>query len=87
MTIEIPQAAREQLLSSLQRYFTENMEAPIGTLAGNALIGFFVEELGPLIYNQAVADVQTRLQARVMELDLEVYEEPFQYWKKSRRGR
>ena len=63
------------------------MEAPIGTLAGNALIGFFVEELGPLVYNKAVGDVQDSLQARVMEIDLEVHEDEFQYWTKSRHGR
>ena len=33
-------------------------------------------------YNQAVADVQERLQARVAEIDIEVHEEAFQYWRK-----
>lgn len=41
-----------------------------------------IEEIGPLIYNQAVADVQERLQARVSELDIEVHEETFTYWRK-----
>jgi len=35
-----------------------------------------------------VADAQARLQARVMELDVEVYEDEFQYWaKKGRPGK
>ena len=46
------------------------------------MLGFFLEELGPLVYNRAVADVQDRLQARVAELDIEVHEEEFQYWRK-----
>ena len=29
-----------------------------------------------------VAEVQERLQTRVMEIDLEVNEDPFQYWRK-----
>jgi hypothetical protein len=29
-----------------------------------------------------VADVQDRLQQRISELDFEVHEEKFQYWKK-----
>jgi hypothetical protein len=32
-----------------------------------------------------VADAQARLQAQVMELDVEVYEEAFQYWLKPGR--
>lgn len=39
-------------------------------------------EIGPAIYNQAVRDVQERLQARIADLDYEVHEEPFQYWRK-----
>jgi len=51
------------------------------------LLGFFLEEIGPLVYNQAVADVQERLQARIMELDIEVHEDEFQYWRKFDRPR
>ena len=45
------------------------MEEPIGNIAAGALLGFFLEEIAPVIYNRAVADVQERLQARVAELD------------------
>lgn len=82
MTIELSKEIRQQAISSIERYFEENMEEKIGNIAAGALLGFFVEEIGPVIYNQAVADVQERLQARVMEIDLEVNEDPFQYWRK-----
>ena len=85
MTIELANESRQALITSLQRYFRENMEEEIGNIAAGALLGFILEEVGPLIYNKAVADVQQRLQARVMELDLEVYEVEFQYWKTSGR--
>lgn len=58
------------------------MEEPIGNIAAGALLGFFLEEIGPTIYNKAVADAQERLQQSVSELDFEVHEEEFQYWKK-----
>jgi uncharacterized protein (DUF2164 family) len=82
MTIEIPREARAQAIASIERYFRENMEEKIGNIAAGALLGFFIEEVGPLIYNQAVTEVQERLQTRVMEIDLEVHEAPFQYWRK-----
>lgn len=85
MTIEISNEARQVLISSIQRYFQENMDEPIGNITAGALLAFALEEIGPIVYNKAVADVQQRLQARVMELDLEVYEDEFQYWSKAER--
>ncbi|MDR7306210.1 DUF2164 domain-containing protein [Rhodoferax saidenbachensis] len=82
MAIDISKEARKQAITSIERYFRENMDEPIGNLAAGALLGFFLEEVGPLVYNQAVTDVQDRLQARVMEVDLEVHEDEFQYWRK-----
>lgn len=80
MTIKIPDPVRQQALQSIQRYFSINMDDDIGDLATSLLLDFFIEEIGPAIYNQGVADVQERLQARVMEVDTEVYAEEFTYW-------
>jgi uncharacterized protein (DUF2164 family) len=87
MTIEIPKDARKEAIASIERYFQENMEEPIGNVAAGALLGFFLEELGPLVYNKAVADVQERLQARVAEVDIEVHEDEFTYWRVRDRTR
>jgi hypothetical protein len=40
-----------------------------------------------VIYNRAVADAQERIQARVADLDIEVHEDEFQYWRKSKSPR
>ncbi|MDM0034215.1 DUF2164 domain-containing protein [Variovorax sp. J22P271] len=85
MTIELGKEARKEAIASIERYFRENMEEPIGNIAAGALLGFFVEEVGPLIYNQAVSEVQERLQARISELDIEIHEDEFQYWRKYER--
>jgi uncharacterized protein (DUF2164 family) len=82
MSIELPKDTRAQAIASLERWFREHMDEPIGNVAAGGLLGFFLEEIGPSIYNQAVADVQERLQARVAELDIEVHEDEFGYWRK-----
>jgi uncharacterized protein (DUF2164 family) len=82
MPIELNKEARSEAIKSIERYFQENMEERIGNIAAGALLSFFVEEVGPVIYNQAVAEVQERLQVRISELDLEVHEDEFQYWRK-----
>jgi len=51
-------------------------------VAAGGLLGFFLEEIGPLVYNQAVAEVQERVQQRVAEIDIEVHEDEFAYWPK-----
>lgn len=85
MPIELTDLARKEAIASIERYFRENMEEKIGNAAAGGLLGFFLEEIGPAVYNQAVADVQERLQLRVSELDIEVHEEEFQYWRKYER--
>ena len=82
MSIEITKEARQQAIASIERYFQENMDEKIGNVTAGALLGFFIEEIGPVIFNLAVAQVQERLQLRVMEVDLEVNEAEFQYWRK-----
>jgi uncharacterized protein (DUF2164 family) len=82
MSIEISKEAHKELIASIERYFQENMEEKIGNITAGALLGYFLDELGPIVYNKAVADVQERLQARVMEVDLEIHEDEFQYWRK-----
>ena len=87
MAIEITKENRTEIIASIQRYFEENMEEKIGNMTAGFLLDFLLEELGPIVYNQAVADVQERLQSRVLEVDIEVHEDEFQYWSKHDRQR
>ena len=82
MSIELPREVRQQAIASIERYFLEHLEQKIGNIQAGALLGFFLEDIGPSIYNQAVREVQERLQARVLEVDIEVHEDEFTYWRK-----
>lgn len=82
MAIELSKDVRKEAIASIERYFREHMDEPIGNIAAGGLLGFFLEEIGPLVYNQAVAAVQERLSQRVAEVDLEVHEDEFQYWRR-----
>ena len=91
MKIELSQQARADAIASIQRYFEENMPEPVGDLPGGLLLDFIVEEIGPAIYNRAIADTQARMAMRVSDLSGELYADEFQYWpradaqRKSRR--
>jgi uncharacterized protein (DUF2164 family) len=81
-TIEISKQARAAAIASIQRYFEENMTEPIGELPAGLLLNFFMEEIGPVVYNHAIRDAQQRMQQRVSDLDGELYADEFQYWPK-----
>jgi uncharacterized protein (DUF2164 family) len=90
-SVELSRQQRATAIASLQRYFGENLSEPIGELPAGLLLNFFLEEIGPVIYNQAIADAQTRMLQRVSDLTGELYADEFQYWpradakRKSRR--
>jgi uncharacterized protein (DUF2164 family) len=89
--LELTKPQRTAAITSIQRYFQENLPDTIGDLPAGLLLNFILEEIGPVIYNQAVADAQTRLTQRVADLSGELYADEFQYWpradakRKSRR--
>lgn len=87
VAIEIDKDARAEAVRSIERWFRENRDEPIGNVAAGGLLGFFLEEIGPLVYNRAVTDVQERLSMRVAEVDIEIHEEPFGYWPRHDRKR
>ena len=89
MPIELSKETKQEAIASLQKYCKENLETEIGNIAAGALFSFIVEEIGPSIYNKGVADAQERMQTRVSELEYEVFEDEFQYWRKTgqKRGR
>lgn len=81
MTLKLSPEARTTAIESLQRYCQENLDEPIGNLQAGALLDFFVQEIGPHLYNQAISDAQARLSAQVADLDIECFEEAGTYWK------
>jgi len=78
--IEISKQVRAAAIASIQRYFQENLTEPIGDLPAGLLLNFFLEEMGPAVYNQAIRDAQAHMQQRAADLDGELYADAFQYW-------
>ena len=85
MSIELNKTAHAAAIASIERYFLEENGEPIGNMAAGAILAFFIADIGPAIYNQAVADAQEKLQSHVSDLDIDLHETPFAYW--SQRGR
>jgi len=82
MTIRLQKETHDQLIASIKRYFAENIESDIGDLKAAMLLEFCVKEIGPSIYNQAIADAQTYFQDKAAELAGLRYEAEFDYWRR-----
>jgi len=80
MAITLPPEAKKQLLGSIKRYVAENLDQDIGDLKAGMLLDYFLKEIGPTVYNQAIADAQGYFQARVGDLEGVCFEKEFAYW-------
>ena len=80
MAIKLNTDTEERLLTSLQRYCSQNFDEDIGTLKARLLLDFCLREIGPSIYNQAVQDAQTVMQEKIAEVETNCYETEFAYW-------
>ncbi len=85
--IELSKERRADAIASIERYFEENVREPIGELAAGLLLDYFLEEIGPVVYNRAIADAQTRLTSRVADLDGELFAPEFNYWPRQEQKR
>ncbi len=82
MTIELERRRRDRLIASIKQYFAEMLDQDIGDLKASLLLDFILKEIGPAIYNSAVADAQARISEMVSELDATCYEPEEGYWKR-----
>lgn len=84
MPIKLEKDTEKYLIESIQRFFAEEMEDEIGDLKALRILEFFIREIGPSVYNQAIADAQSFLQEKTADLGGARYEAEFDYWKKQR---
>ena len=83
MAIELPKEARKEAIASIERWFQEERGERVGNIAAGALLGFLLEEIGPSIYNQAIADAQSYFTGRVADLEGVCHEPEVGFWPRS----
>ena len=76
-SITVPEDARKHAVAALRAYCGEHMDAEVGDLKAGLLFDFILAELGPTIYNQAIADARVFFEDRVADLAGICYHEEF----------
>jgi uncharacterized protein (DUF2164 family) len=80
MDIKLSPQAQASLHASIQRFVAEEYGASLGLLGAETFLRFCLTEIGPAIYNKAVADAQACMQERVTELEHICFAEETGYW-------
>ena len=82
MAINLEKETEKHLIGSIKRFFAEEMDDEIGDLKAMRVLEFFIQEIGPNIYNQAISDAQKYFQEKASDLGDSYYEPEFDFWKK-----
>jgi uncharacterized protein (DUF2164 family) len=65
---------RAALVRATKAYFSEHFDEVLSDFRANALLDFFVRELGPPVYNQGVRDAVGFVQEKLGDIEGDVYE-------------
>lgn len=84
--ITIGDDTRKQAIASIKRYFVEGLDQDIGDLKAGLLLDYVLAEIGPTVYNQAIADARAFFQERAADLDGVCYRAEFGYWPGPKRA-
>jgi len=81
MAITLPPEIEKRLHASIKRFFAEKLDDEIGDLKARLVLDYCLREIGPTVYNQAIADAQAWMQVKVADPDGSRFEPESSYWK------
>ncbi len=70
--IKLSKPQQESAVSKLQGYFEQELDRELDQFEGEFLLQFVLKELGPAIYNQALYDAQSVLNAKIEDTFAEI---------------
>ena len=74
MRIRLTPDRRAALLQAIAAYFATEFDEPLSAFRAEGLLDFFVRQLGPPVYNQGVRDAASFIQAKLGDIEGDVYE-------------
>ena len=74
MRIQLADDRRKMLIRAIRNHFNEEFDDELSDFRAEALLDFFVRELGPPVYNQGVRDACAYMQQKLGDIEGEVFE-------------
>lgn len=72
---------KAEIVSSLRRYFTENLDSELSEMQSGFLLEYLMNEIAPFAYNQGVEDAQKYFLRAAEDLPGTCFQEPLTHWK------
>lgn len=73
MKIELSEERRAEIVRRIQGFYLEQFEEELSAFRADHLLDFFLEALGPQVYNQAVQDARAFMLRKLEDLEGEVW--------------
>lgn len=73
--IKLTEPIREQILYDLQTFFSKERDEYLGDVPAMLLLDFILDEVGPMIYNQALIDAHNLMTEKLDDIYLLELEE------------
>lgn len=80
MNIQLNKEETAQLISSIKKYFREELEQDISELQARLLLDYSLKEIAPFAYNQGVKDAEKYLLNQVGDLRGACFQQGLTYW-------
>jgi len=74
LRIKLSADRRTALLKLVTEFYAENFDEELSVYRAERLLDFCIKQLGPPIYNQAIADARAFMYEKLEDLDVEFYE-------------
>lgn len=74
MAVKLDEARREGLVSRLRGFYQQQFDEDLSAFRAEQVLDFFLDALGPQVYNKAVQDARGFMLRTLDDLDGEVHE-------------
>ncbi len=75
MDIKLSEDRLRLVTEKVQSYFRNEHDDSIGDLKAEMIVEFFIQELGPKIYNQAIEDANAFIHDKLLDLEGILYKQ------------
>ncbi|WP_047155360.1 DUF2164 domain-containing protein [Aneurinibacillus tyrosinisolvens] len=70
---KVPKEHKDNIINKIQLYFNKERDESLGNLEAEQLFDFMLNEIAPIVYNQALSDARKVIQQQVNSLEEEIY--------------
>ena len=85
MPIELDKQETKEVLASLRRYFSEELDGEISEMRAKFLLDYILKEIAPFAYNKGVKDAEIYFRGKIEDLSGTCFEEGLTYWLKKKK--